>query len=497
MEKQSKTPLADIKYEEISKAIKKLKDAGILFSGSMMQISKAFLIQLLDVNPYKCSFEELRTEYIVSSGDEETEVPSTESAFHDFIAKRYLDLEVEPRSELLDQYESTVSHLREIDDNLFNIKKQLDEITKRNNPSEIQEKKPILYYYEEHNLLAKEELMQFLKEDIKHFALGKCYDRHWSSWAHYGIPYSYSFNREGYKPKEPDDLVNKFGALPYDEFKNLHRLYKTDKPLFYIYLANHIRDHEIVFCIGELLDDNHVLHPKKELIREALSIYSSGNKIMFANAIPTIIEGILHDLCLEVGVPERDLLTEGFQYKLNKLNPILGLDLHYEYYSFRFRLFRNKVAHGRLTKADSDELADLLLLDLFDACKIPRSMKLKVNQKRFVTEELNKEIAKPNWNDLIQYIFLENVAIPEFYHLDDKIARVEGLITEQLFWDYLEKLLADPDEETAHGLFKLQKILSRRKPHDNRCIKIKKLTGVDKLDSILADKYIRNMTSYY
>lgn len=44
---------------------------------------------------------------------------------------------------------------------------------------------------------------------------------------------------------------------------------------------------------------------------------------MFANAVPPIIEGIFHDLCIICGTTDNELLSEGFQEKLNRLKKYL------------------------------------------------------------------------------------------------------------------------------------------------------------------------------
>lgn len=355
---------------EISEIFKKLKDKGLIFRCDLPQISKHLLKEFLPVNPFSVDFETLLQSFlkqVKSDGeiDEEEEIvqiiqsktkkeldeaTATENDFHRYICKTYFDLAKEPRLMLLEAYDK-----------------------------------------------AKKEILQFIKRDIKDYALTKSYDN--SLWGSLliPIPYNYSWNPRSYKPQLPNDLENKLEDLAYKDFMKVYNQYKENKSAFYDYLTKYITDNDIVFLVNDLLNKHHILDERKEIIKETLDIYQNGSKIMFAMAVPSIIEGIFHDLCILIGEKENNLLKEGFQYKLDKLHGYLGTEMHYEYYSFRFRLFRNKVSHGRLSKTDVDELADLLLLDLYQICRLVYSDRLDMNHKRHVIDELNKNLVKPDW----------------------------------------------------------------------------------------------------
>ncbi|MBK8655368.1 MAG: hypothetical protein IPN20_16005 [Haliscomenobacter sp.] len=395
---------------------------------------------------------------------------------------------------MLDAFVKASEDIKEIDETLADIQKKMDEIYKNNDSTEIQEKKPILYYYQEHNEKAKAEILIFIKNEIKDYALSNCYDNSLLSGLMMRTPYGYKWNPKSYKPRYPNDLENKFGELPYPSFVKLCEQYNEDKPAFYKFLSKHIADEEILFSTNELVQHHHILDVRKEIIYETLNIYQHGAKIMFGIAVPTIIEGILHDLCLQIGEKENDLLKEGFQYKLDKLQNQFGWELYYEYYSFRFRLFRNKVSHGRLTKVDVDELADLLLLDLYQICRLVQSDKLNLNHKRFVIDELNKNIAKPDFKYLMQYLLLDKTEIPAFYKLEKQIEEVEKLIVGNEFWEFLETEMDKGGEPVKHGIYLVVKIISSRKPFDKRCTKIFKKSGIEKADKEIANNYLKYLT---
>jgi hypothetical protein len=522
MSKSKKTyqSLENVAGGDLSKIEKELNKSGLFFRCNFNQISKHFLNHFLPIETFQVTFDELKNEYLKNidhenlkrkvDKDEEDfmtsfrlerlqkidDVIQDESKFHKYICKTYLDIVKEPKEELLSAFVRARQDIKEIDDTLEKIDKLLNEITKNNSAEEIQQKKPILYYYQEHNQIAKEAILEFLKNDIDNYALSNSYDNSLLSGIMGRIPYNYHWNPKSYQPKYPNDLENKFGELPLPEFRRVAKMYKEDKPSFHIYLSDYIQTNQIIFLANQLLSEHHLLDVRKEIISEALNIYDKGSKIMFANAVPTIIEGILHDLCILCGEDENELLQKGFQHKLDKLKGIFSYELYYEYYSFRFRLFRNKVAHGRLTKNDVDELSDLLLLDLYQICRLVNSSKLQLNQKRFVINELNNSNPKIDYKQVLEYLLLDKIEIPEFYKLTNEINTVEKIISSNEFWDFLEKEM-DVSGTNKHGIFTILKIISNRKPFDKRCTKLFKKAKIENVDKALADSYIKYLTKTY
>ncbi len=495
--------LRDLRGGDLSDIFDDLKKNGAIFSANFEILAKRFLEYVLPINTFTVGFETLLQHYLAESSEEptseivNTDVPRTEADFYNYICKTYLSIVKEPQSELLTLYDRTIGDIKEIDLTLKDISDKLSEIHSRNDPHEIQEKNPVFYYYQAQNEKARQEIMDFLFNDIKHFALRKCYDRSLFGDFLGDIPYNYRWNPRSYKPKMPNDLDNKFGDLPVRLIKESKTLYETDRGSFNETLHNYIRETEVVFSIKNLLPYHHILQEKSEIIYEALNIYENGIKIMFTCAVPTIIEGILHDLCLLINERESDLLQKGFQYKLDKLLPILTYELDYEYYSFRFRIFRNKVAHGRLTNRDVDELADLLLLDLYQMCKLVSSTKIKMNQKRFLIDELSKNLTNPDYKFLIEYIFLTKLEIPDFYKLNEKITEIEKIISSNQFWEFLHKQLMEGSEVQKHGIVALTKIISARKPFDKRCTSLFKKAGFASSNSGFVNDYLRDLRTYY
>lgn len=493
---------------DLTKVLNKFKEDGRIFSCNIEQLSKHFLNEFLDINPFQVDFEELTKMYLENINFEKPKVNKNrgnklfddlfdkadkefeqaifnEKKFHKYICKKYLEIVKEPKSELLDAYINAINDLKTIDDTLSDINTKREKILKDNKAEEIQEKLPILYYYKELNEKAKEEVIHFLKYDIKNFALDNSIDHFLTNYFFGKIPYNYNWNPKAYIPQHPNDLANKFGELPYPDFLKLKEKYnQEDKTEFNEYLTNYIKENEITFLINDLLDKNHILFDRKEIIGEALNIYENGKKIMFANAVPTIIEGIFHDLCLACGDSDNELLSEGFQEKLNRLKKIFSWELHYEYFSFKFRIIRNKVAHGRLTINEVNQLSDMLLLDLFQVTQLVSNTKLKLNKKRFVIEEFNKNLSEPNFKYIIEYILYEDVIIPTFYDLKPKIDIIESVISSQDFWDFINKEFDNGYGNDKHGIYYVVKKIVSREPFDKRCTSFFKKVKFDKLYEI-------------
>ncbi|RAV97608.1 hypothetical protein [Pseudochryseolinea flava] len=492
-----KFPLHGITGGQVQEILDDLKQQGIAYRCDFDILSKHFLFRTLNINPFLSDFSSLRKSFLEDSDHEQHEVPENENEFHKYVCRFYFTIVKSPKDELLGLYEHAFADIKAIDRTLAEITQKQSETIKRNDTAEIQELIPILKYYQQHNEDARTEIMNFLKDRIHNLALNQCYDSSLFPAFFQSVPYSYYWNSKAYTPHPPSDLDNKFGDLPVRLIRDLKVTYESDRPAFNRTIQQYISEKEIIFSISDLLHKHHILDQHSTIIREALDTYSNGSKMMFANAVPTIIEGIFHDICKTVGTPENVLLTEGFQQKLNRLRKVLGSDLEYEYYSFRFRLFRNKVAHGRMNIADQSEISDMLLLDLYHASELCFSNDLKLNKKRFLIDQLNKGLSNPDYKYLIEYLLLGEEVIPAFYHLESQIIEVERLISSDGFWAFLENELDQNSDPIRHGIHYIVTLIAKRKPFDKRCTKLLKKAKVGKPDYTLLDKYVKGLHHAY
>lgn len=510
--KKTNKNLDDIARGKISAIFEKLVEDGSIFQSDFSKIAKLLLKEFLTVDPFKVEFSELVKAYLENiefyksneldeleddivkeieqkRKEEILQSTSNEDDFYRFICKKYFNLIKEPKEQLLLNYEKAVNDLKEVDNTLNKIKTKLNEITNKNNPTEIQKEKPILYYYQEHNEKAKTSILSFIKNGIKDYSLRSSYDS--DTWA--SIPYAFRWNPKSYQPHYPSDIENKFYDLPFPDFLKLQKSHKNNRPEFDKFAADYIKEKEIIPHIQELCDEHHILNGKKDVLIETLQMYLNGSKIMFATAVPSIIEGIFYELCILTGENENELLRDGFQQKLDKLHPKLGIDLFYEYYSFSFRLFRNTVSHGRLKKVEVDNLADLLLLDLYQVCKLVKTDKIDYNHKRFVIHELSQNMDNPDYRYLLKFISLNEIQLDSFYNLDNTINQIELLLKKEEFWEFVEKEIAQGGESAKNGLYVLMQKINNKDLKNHRT-KILKTLQVKDLDHIQAENYLKYLT---
>jgi len=498
--------LNELTVGDLIKIFDDFKDKGLIFDAGFEQIARRFLSKYVPGISFSTAFDALKAAYekhmeesddivIIVNGKEEvlkSDIPDDEEQFYEYICRKYFFLKREPRVELMNLYRQATEDLRSVDETLKYINDKLEEITKRNKAGEIQEKKPILYHYQRLNEKAKSQIYDFMLYEIEEYALSSSYDM--LAFSFDRVPYNYRWNPDGYKPAIPNDLMNKFGDLPFPKFRELVKLYKEDKVAFFSYLDQFIQQQNIVNDIRYLLTKHHLFEKRSDVILEALSTYETGAKIMFANAVPTIIEGIFHDLCLLSGDTEDNLLQQGFQYKLDFLQPVLSWELYYEYYAFRFRIFRNKVAHGRLEKSDVDELADLLLLDLHHVIKMAFSKKLALNKKLSLIDKLSQSIESPDYKYLIKYILQSKYEVPDYYGLNDTINAIEALKHQEDFWTYLEKLIAEGGEPEKHGIISIIHTLTTDESLKERGKAIMKKARIGKPDKKIAANYLKSLS---
>lgn len=506
--------LNEISIDDANKVIIELKDNNVLFKLDFEHISKYFLSKFLVVNAFSTEFDMLLKEYLFNIGYSKTtpkdlkpdsslsrnQIMEIENAiqnemqFHTYICKYHLNLVREPKEVLLITYELVREDLQDINNTLENLKKEIDAISK-NNSTDIQVNKPILLYYQKHNQDAQAEILLFLKDRIYDFALRNCYEHDQIDKLFICIPYDYKWDKPSYMPKQISGIQNKCKDLKIQEHKDLSVLFFNDKPEFYKYLRNYITQRNIDSEILDLLHQSHVLYLRKEIIIELIGTFNDGKKAMFANAVPTIIEGILHDICILNGEDENELLQQGFQYKLDKLQNIFMFETHYEYYSFWFRAFRNKVAHGRLTMEEAGELADFLLLDLLDICKLTLTRKLELNRKIFLVKKLNEDFTQPDYEDLLWYLLLKKIVIPTFYGLNHQIEEVENIIQTNEFWEFLEEQIDRGIDSIKHGMYKILGIIKDQKKLDERRIRLLRKIAIKKADNGLANSYFKFLKS--
>jgi hypothetical protein len=487
-----------------------------LFRCNYAQIAKHLLKRYLPITDiWHADFETIKDAYIIniecqkkrrsrSSSEltdmiekkitqETAEAIKSEDSFYKYICKRYFYLEKEPRRELLQLYMNATKHINEIDISLTKIDKKLKEIEAKNDTEEMQSLKPVFIYYQEMNIDARAEIIYFLTNEIKNYALNSCYIGLYSYSSIGKMPYRYAWNPKNFIPKIPSDISNKFGELVLSKFSELNKLYTTNKRKFNKAASKFIKDYAVLNQIINRLNENHILNERKGLIQEALKTYSKGSKIMFVNAVPSIIEGIFHDLCLLNGENDNELIRHGLQIKLNRLKGAMGHRLHYEYYSFRFRLIRNKAAHGRLKMEDINEYANFMLLDLYDDTGMVNidafDLNKKINLLRIIPQKNDVEKAPL----VLKYLLLNSIAVPEFYLLRENAILIGEYMRTPYFWNYLDAQL-DKKGEAIDGILFIVQILKKIGIDDASCKRLYKKIGAHQINEQQKELYFKYLS---
>lgn len=195
---------------------------------------------------------------------------------------------------------------------------------------------------------------------------------------------------------------------------------------------------------------------------------------------------------------ENKLLGAGFQEKVNILNSKMSFEFDYEYYSFKFRLLRNKMAHGLIDGRESKEIADLLLLDLFDAIEISKSNMIPLNQKLFFVYQTLKDRPPENYNYLAGYCFLKHIEIPDFYNTASDENKINEIANSEELWIFIDNCLCSNDiykKSFAQCLVKTLKDLKLDNINEKCVLRLQTMvtTGVPKFNK---EKFILKLIGH-
>lgn len=238
-----KPRLKDISTREFIEIQRKIFNNDVIFTSSFEEIGKLFLSEYLD-NVDNEPFESIRSKFIDSSNSKEESVPNQKDDFFKYICQTYLRLEVEPRFMMLELYTNASNDLKKIEQNIINCQKSIDE-TKRKNKDDIKYEDdyriPMLEYFKNKNIEAKNEILNFIISDkIKLLAYRKssCFRDAIFFVSMIERPYSFSYNSEIYDIDNFSVIKHKFYELYIDEISKLEELYKNDPDVFSVQLKN-------------------------------------------------------------------------------------------------------------------------------------------------------------------------------------------------------------------------------------------------------------------
>ncbi|WP_286732664.1 MULTISPECIES: hypothetical protein [Sphingobacterium] len=435
--------------ENLDKYISRYYNTGEIYYLSMQEIGRKFICSYLGLNEDEI-FERLRDAYIENTGISNLEVSDNERMFFKNITKSFIFIEKDPSKIVIEHLQNASAHLKEIDERISDIEKELIKIKTSNITSEIQEKPPVLTYFLSLNKHAREQIVEFLKEGIYSYSLadaGTFSNMKFS----FRYPYPYAVKPESYQVKYPTLISNKFGDLVTKKYRELQKLFQKNSVAFNEFLSDYIADQNVVEQLQMECVNNHFFRSRSGIILEAIRAYEDGRSALFSSIAMTIIEGVFHDICIALGNLENDVLTLGFQAKINIMNEKLDYHFDYKYYAFKFRLLRNKVAHGLMNSTEASEISGLALLDIWDAAKISRSMEIPTNQKLFFMHQVAKEGTNGDFKYLAALVFCQKISVPADSYSDSDIKNIHKLLLSNEYWAYIDLKIGETPESKSYA----------------------------------------------
>ncbi|QCE29022.1 hypothetical protein [Enterobacter bugandensis] len=418
---------------------------------TLVEIGRVFIEHALKFELSQIEFSQVRLKFISESGQQD--VTENENEFYKNIANRYMGLEREPREVVLALFYRATDDLHRIDSQLNRINihlKELEEKKKRSGWLNGVERydRNLYEYYRDKNHAAKDEILKFISEKLEYYAYSSCLHQGPNLSPIIGLftgsmPYSYSRGMlfsylDPFDVEQMTIMSNKFLDLPLNSYKEIKELYDNDKEQFYEFAKAYISDKAEGFeCVLDRVKRyfsmSHIINKRRDVLSAIISHYLNRDYVSVVNMLPMQIEGIFHDICSEIGIDESRLDISSINDKLRILqNNILNF-IYFEYYSFKFPVIRNIVAHGKLVEADLEQEAILLILDLLPVCEMSVSQDIPVFKKiKLINASINND-----FKSLIEYVELKDVFVPAFYNLDNDILIVESKLQSNEFWAYL------------------------------------------------------------
>lgn len=422
-----------------------------VFKLGKRKLAKLFLCELLDLSS-NATDADLEAAYKASYP--RNEIPDDSTTFWDFVEKEYLHLELEPKTKFLEVCFCVNEDLAALAENLLYIRNELLKLEAKKKSegrltAEERYYRNQLEYFKNKNIVAKDEIVDFMTYRLKSYAISE---------ASVQLPYMalassllgdspYAFRRSSdwgfvdqYDVRALDKYSNKFRDLPVDIYRKFVEECKKSPEKFkecaYIYISG-VPDQ--LPSIGEKIlahvDKSHILFSRKQVIETMLRHFEAKDYISFVSMAPLQIEGIFADICREIGVSESQLDISSLNDKLLHISGKMRSFFFFEYYSFKFPVLRNLVAHGGLVDGELEDTAIHILLDLLPVCELAVSKDLPIIHALDVL----KGARNGNPEKLAEWLDIrKSVAIPTFYDAQDSITKAEAHYTSQFFWEYLK-----------------------------------------------------------
>lgn len=385
----------------------------------------------------------------------------SEDEFYNNILDKALNIKGDINKIFNNYFVQAKKDLKEINDIIFNCEKKLK------NKEIDQYLKNKLDYFVSLNTDAKEEIMNFLCNDINDFIINDMSVRKLNNMYIFNRPYSCYKWGSYYNPQTNFSLEVKFFDLSAGD-REPYKIYKSNKEEYYKYIEKYILDNKFVKELIDNISDNYLLQPRKEFLTQIFSTYERSEYMAFIALCTIQIEGLFSDY-LKILDPKYKEGTITLVPKLNKIkenNFFYG----YEYFTFEFPKLRNKMAHGEnLNVTDIKRIADEALLDLRYVINLFNDKNLQPN----VVLDILNNIVDINEATLKCIVLLfSNTYIEKYIFTDDKkntiyeeyIRAIRNNILKAEFWEFFKEKLSKEGLNFSHydinmDLYKVLNIL--------------------------------------
>lgn len=461
----------NLSYQQIAELKLLAFDKNDIGQITLVGLGEKFISDVVGINIKNERFDNIINNYKDHLNYSNESIPfNNEDDFYKYIAKEHLMLLEENVNNYIQYIDLSKSDLEKINHQIEFINTEIENIEelKKNNgwlDAEKRYYKKLLEHYREKNISASNEIFYFLSETIEIYNLSSYeYKRRnifrgfdaVSTFFVGSMPYAYSRglafkDHDIYDVKNITEMSNKFMEFPVPTHKEIKKLYDENQKDFFLLSDQYIRNgwsdiKSIIEQIKIFAEENHIVAKRKDILLEIFEHYKNKHFISVVYMLPMQIEGIFHDICVEIGVNESALDISSLNEKLRKIQENFKYFIYFEYYSFRFPIIRNSVAHGKIINNNYEETAIMLMLDLLPVCELASSEKIPIIGK---IKLLNKAINN-DYNALIEYLKNMVIDIPEFYQLSDKFKVIEEKYKSDEFWNYLRNEVKKQKPENIH-----------------------------------------------
>jgi|GEM_PF-3351956 len=443
-----------------------LKSDDILVS-SKEDLVRRFFVKHLGLLYHESDFEKIKNAYVAKDSilkhelqftiygvkkESENLIPKTLPKLIDDIYFRHFRMKNSPNEVFINLYSKCSRQLMAINDNISKLETEIKDLKNKKSSSnsfyDINFKLDFSHYLLEENKETRKEIMEFISNhnQVKRHVIGLCRVDFFRF--REGTPYNYFYTFPFLEPRYPDVLFNKFLHSRKDQADKSTTLQLFQEGKFEV-LANFLKDYiateKVIETIHSSVEFNHMLFSRKEMIYKVLEDYKKEDYLSSVHLIPPIIEGLIHDMCLEYGIPELGIHNKGLKEKMNILRKHHTMMVYdFDYYGFVFRYYRNRLMHGgKIEDKENIYLPFLFVLDLFYFCtKMVRDIQLPVNEKLDVLLKLSntRKLETTNHYDLLcDFLSLPIKDIPDIYRLEKDLEEVKKDIENNTeFHDYLK-----------------------------------------------------------